>query len=105
MTTRILFDRKKRFIMAMAICALSFAAVGAELANSGFLQITPYHASLPGGILFILIMVYANLFAFRCSRCRTNWGSTALNGTRFFAIDSRIKYCPVCGIEIDATQQ
>jgi hypothetical protein len=90
--------------MAVAFGGFSLGAIGVTLADLDVLGFAPYDAMLPGGILFVLVLIYANLFAFWCPRCGGNWGTLALRGAWLFTIESRIRYCPFCGSDIDGEE-
>ena len=103
MTIRMIIERKKRRIMVVVLLGFALAAFSAILAELNFLNIEPRFAVLPGGTLFALALLYANLFAFRCPQCHGRWEALVLRGGRsFFALDRRIRYCLFCGIDIDA---
>jgi len=92
--------------MAVALGGLLFGTASAIIADFGVVRLAPYHAILPGGLIFVLVMAYANLLAFRCPRCNGNWGMLAMQGNRCFTgIDTRIRYCPFCGYSVDAEPQ
>jgi hypothetical protein len=89
--------------MAAALFAIGLVILAAALAQAGMIEFAPNHAVLPGGVLFVLIILYANLLAFRCSHCGANWGTLAMQGPgNLFAIDRRIRFCPFCGRDIDS---
>jgi hypothetical protein len=88
--------------MIVALLGFFTAAIGVILAQNNLLNVAPYHAALPGGIMFVLAVLYANLFAFHCPDCSGQWGALAMQISRgFFSVDSRIRYCPFCGCAID----
>jgi hypothetical protein len=102
MTIRSIFDLTKRRVMIVALLGFCTAVIGVLLAQHNFLNVAPYHAALPGGIVFALALLYANLFAFRCPHCSGQWGVLAMQISRgLFSVDSRIRYCPFCGCTID----
>lgn len=101
MTIRAMLDRKRRRIMLVALAAMTISMVGYSLAEYEVLDWTPRHAGLPGLILFIAVMCYAP-FAFRCPRCRGSWPLAMQGSESLFRMDRHIKYCPLCGCDIDA---
>ena len=102
MTIRMLIEGKKRRIMVVALLGFVIGATGVILAQQNVLDVEPRFAMLPGGAVFLLALLYANLFAFRCPRCKGHWAALAMQGSQsFFALDRRIRYCPFCGEDID----
>jgi len=103
MTIRAVFDRTKRRVMVVSMLSSFTAAIGVILAQNNILNVAPYLAALPGGLVFVLALQYANLYAFRCPDCSGQWGVLAMQISRgFFSVDSRIRYCPFCGCTIDS---
>lgn len=101
-TIRAQFDKTKRRIMRIALCGFLLGVLAVILADLEIIKAAPYYAVLPGMTLFTLALFYANLIAFRCPRCSENWGVLAAMGyPSFFKIDSRIRYCPFCGCNVD----
>jgi len=85
-------------------------------------------ASLCGGLLITGVLVQHNLnqekepptllfsaffigfaimllikFTAKCPACKGNIGSTLMNAGTFYSLPKKIKYCPLCGIDIDRT--
>jgi hypothetical protein len=103
MTIRRLIEAKKRRIMVLVLLGAALAAAGVLLSQQGVLNAEPRFAVLPGGAVFMLTLVYANLFAFRCPRCGGRWEALAMQeGLSLFALDRRITFCPFCGADVDA---
>src|SRR6266496_550040 len=87
--------------MAVVLIGAAFIPIGTILARQGVLAYEI--AVLPGAVVFILALMYGNHLAFQCPHCKAAWGWLALGGNQgFFRIDSRIRYCPYCGQDIDA---
>jgi hypothetical protein len=102
MTIRMLIERKKRRIMVVALVGFASAATGAVLTQSNVLNVEPQFAVLPGMVVVVLALLYANLFAFRCPRCECGWATLVMQGSRsLVGLDRRIRYCPFCGVDID----
>jgi hypothetical protein len=98
-----LIEGKKRRIMVVALLGFGIGVAGVILAQLNLLNVEPRFAVLPGGTVFTLALLYANLFAFRCPRCGGRWEALAMHGGRsFLALDRNLKYCPFCGADIDA---
>jgi hypothetical protein len=102
MTIRMLIERQKLRIMVVALLGFAIGAAGVILAQLKVLNVEPRFAVLPGGALFTLALLYANLFAFRCPRCGGRWEALAMGRGSFFALDRSLRYCPFCGADIDA---
>lgn len=108
MTIRVQFEKKKRTIMTIGLSGFFLGMFAAFLNHFDVFKCAANYALLFGLILFTLAMIYANLFAFICPKCGGNWGILAMQGKRFLtgiryflSMDSRIRYCPFCGIDID----
>jgi len=95
MTIRMLLDRKKRWIMTVAIFGFAIAFGGGILAQQNVLNMPAGQAALPGFVLFMLVLFYGHSFAFRCPQCRKYLGLLVMNGG--FPLNRCIRYCPFCG--------
>jgi hypothetical protein len=40
----------------------------------------------------------------KCPSCKGNIGSTLMNSGHFVSLPKKIKYCPLCGVDIDTKQ-
>jgi hypothetical protein len=101
MTMRTRMNRQMRWIMAVAIGALFFAAAPVVAARLELLENVPPYAIIPAVIVFVVAVEYANFLAFKCSRCGRRWGALAIQSGCLIHIDTRLKYCPFCGCNID----
>jgi hypothetical protein len=98
-TTRALFDRRKRRIMTVAFAGFALFAGGVFLMPLGPVWIVP---NLLGFAVAFGAMFYGWLFAFRCPQCGGQWAPLAMQGGRSpFRIDPKVHYCPYCAYEID----
>jgi hypothetical protein len=97
-----LMESKKRRIMVVALLGFAIGVAGVISAQLRLLNVEPRFAVLPGGAVFTLALVYANLFAFRCPRCRGHWQDLAMGRRSFFSLDRSLRYCPFCGADVDA---
>jgi hypothetical protein len=88
--------RKRRRIMVMALLGVAMAAAGVIVAQLGILNVEPHFAVLPGGAIFLLEMLYANLFAFRCTQCSGNLAALVMQYPWLW-----FRFCPFCGLALD----
>jgi hypothetical protein len=95
MTTRVVLNARRRRIMTVAMAGFGAGFVGVILAEQGILDFAPYHAGLPGALVFCFALGYAQVLAFRCPRCAGQWGPLVISlGYSLFRMDDRIRFCP-----------
>src|SRR5262245_17814222 len=103
MTTREVFRKRKRSVMSVALAGFFLAAIGSLSVRLEVIKIPLEFAFFPGIIIFLLALSYANLFAFHCPQCGRGWGMLPMrSGSSLLEIDKGIRFCPFCGLDIDA---
>lgn len=101
MTARDLINRRFRTVMLVVYfgAALFIGAIVADKALG-----MPQWVWVPGLIGFAfawLTMAGAYVVGFRCPSCRKRLTPLLIHGTGL-GLDSRVRYCPYCGEDLDA---
>ncbi len=101
MTIRDYFDRKKRRLVIVAFTGWAGFAGGIGLTvvvGSYALLLT-----VPCFVIFAVTLAYGFDYSFRCPRCGGPWRGLAMQNSRsMLRLDPRIRFCPFCGVDIDA---
>jgi hypothetical protein len=102
MTIRQQFNRTKRRILAVLLVGAAY--LFAAMAWAVWLNIDPPWWAIFGFVVMGAAIVFAAV-SFRCPNCKNRWGQIAMmSGWKPFSlsIDTRFRYCPFCGCDIDA---
>ena len=99
-TIRYTVNRKRKQLVLLILCAFLCFAAGVVMAKAiSWLFSILALAAVVCAYIFILVLY----FDVRCPRCNGNIGYTvAWPPTWNMSVSNKIKYCPFCGVSLDA---